>query len=194
MVQALRQASQDPGATHFFLRTKKMKTIFLLAAAILATHAYADQKAPCTEEPTTKYFISNWNNDNDTFETLTAINTNTGETTISEGRLAYSDDLNNDTNNDAIFKSFEGVGSSNESTFDILIKCRGFYVYAGGDYYADVKPSKDEENNYKKIIAKSYKRDPHGQIIYKGKDAMLTSETLYFNPEEMKYTTKSKKP
>ncbi|MBD9500062.1 hypothetical protein M2D07_012780 [Pseudomonas sp. BGr12] len=173
-----------------------MKISSSLIIAILSTHAYAEQATPCTQESTTKYFISNWKSPDNSIDTLTRINTTTGELSVSEGLLIYSGDLNLDGNNDAIFKSYEGVGSSKDNTFDILIRCRGYYVFAGGDYYAEMEVSSQSKNNYKKIIAKSYKRDSRDQIVYNGKEAALTRETLSFSQKEMKYTTNtsSKKP
>ncbi|MBB4866939.1 hypothetical protein HNP46_005847 [Pseudomonas nitritireducens] len=170
-----------------------MKIIFILTVTIYINTSYADQTTPCAEEPKIKYFISNWSSDGDSSDILTSINANTGETSVSEGRIVASEDLNSDNNIDLIFKSYDGIGSSNESTFTILIKCRGYYTYAGGDYYAGIKVSNEKINNYKKIIAESYKRDSQSQIIYKGKNAELTKEILIFNPIEIKYTTSHEK-
>lgn len=165
-----------------------MRKIIILITSVFSSHTYAENPSPCNQGTTTKYFISNWHSQSDSTDTLTTITMQTGETFITDGRIVFSGDINGDNNNDAIFKSFEGSGSSGENTFDILIKCHGYYTYAGGDYYADIEVSNEaDSNNYKKIKAYSYKRDTQSKIIYNEKEAELESTILSFNPTEMKY-------
>ena len=165
-----------------------MKRTIILLTSVFSGNIHAETTSPCDQGTPTKYFIGNWISTSDSTDTLTTINMKTGETFIADGRVVFSGDLNGDKNSDAIFKSFEGSGSSGENTFEILIKCHGHYTYAGGDYYVDIEVSNEtDSHNYKKIRAYSYKRDSQSQIIYNGKKAKLESTILSFSPTEMKY-------
>ncbi|ETD38278.1 hypothetical protein HKW95_28925 [Pseudomonas chlororaphis subsp. aurantiaca] len=147
----------------------------------------------CAPETDSKYFLSQWSESGDRPEDMLS-SFDGKEFSVDPGHVVYRDDLNGDGFEDFIFNSRVGIGSSMDSTFAFLIQCRGYLKHVGGDYFAGVKVlegSPKGGDGFKDIEIYSYIRNLHGQIRYKGNEAMTRPHLWRFNPQAQRYEGQS---
>jgi len=146
----------------------------------------------CNTSGGAKHFISQWSEGGDHIDTLSRVS---GEKfSVQEGEVVYSGDLNGDGIKDFIFTSYGSEGSSKDKTYEILIQCKGYLKFVGGDYFAKVEvieKSSGAISGFKDIQVYSYQRDGDGNVRYKGKDALTTPHKWSFNSETKKYEGES---
>ncbi|SNS58951.1 hypothetical protein [Pseudomonas segetis] len=160
----------------------KLLIIILLFASF---NAAAGEVEICKGNKSTRNFLSEWREGDRATYILTTIH---GTETLREsGRIAYQADLNDDGNNDYIFESFDSQGTAKDRTFAILIQCKGFLQFAGGDYFAGVKEGTKIHNGYRDIIFFSYQRDESNKIIYSQGQKLIIPHIWSFNPSSGKY-------
>lgn len=159
----------------------------------MPTITFATEPDACRSEASSKHFISEWLERGESVHTLTTIN-NT-EFLIEDGGIIYNGDLNRDGVNDAIFVSYNSEGSSKEKIYSMLIQCRGYLRYVGGDYFAKLEVMEQNlhaPQSFKDIKVFAYKRDIAGNIIYDGETALMNSYIWKFNSATERYEGKYK--
>lgn len=164
-----------------------MKRLLLLCISALPMAAMATNV--CNQETDSKYFLSKWSEKGQAPEDILS-SIEGKEFSIDPGHVVYRGDLNGDGIEDFLFNSRVGIGSSKDSIFAFLIQCRGYLKHTGGDYFAGVKVMDGPPKNggdVKDIEIYSYVRDKHGQIRYKGEEAMTRPHLWQFNPQTQRY-------
>ncbi|WP_429538803.1 hypothetical protein [Pseudomonas fluorescens] len=168
-----------------------MKSVIVLLLLFSAL-ASATEPEVCQSRAGPYWFLSEWNDDDDPTTSLTEMNGT--ELTMEHGAVVYHGDLNGDGKKDFIFTSYSSQGSSRDSTFAVLIQCRGYLKFAGGEYFAKAEVPEGQptvKGGYKDILFSSYKRDASSNIVYRGEEALVTPHLWRFNPQSQKYEGES---
>lgn len=161
-----------------------MKRLLILLA-LISSGVFTGEPEICKPDEMAKKFLSIWKEQGRAIAILS--NIRDSQVSVEEGIVAYQGDLNGDGNEDYIFESLSSAGSAGDRTFDILIQCKGYLKFSGGDYFAGVREIRSGNLQYKDIVFDSYRRDKEGKIAFKGKQALTRSHVWRFNPQVGKY-------